>query len=475
MKKNIIIIAGGIVFSTLFYAQNLGINALLYSLFLIIILFINYKRLLFAKTIILSSLAMLASATAICMHGSDWSIFMYFLSTFLFLGYVASSQSSIYVGWLNGMYTILFGVFHSLFYQIETEKKLEPTEKVDISQVIKLVIIPVVLIVIFTLLYSSSNPIFNDVLEAIDFSFIDVFWLFTAAIGSLIMANIEKPQAIQELTVKDQQIANELQPKSLNELQLQSVRNESQIGFISILCLNLLLVFVLITEVLFLTNLNTTQASVLSQAVHQGVYASIASIVIAIGIIAFIYRGDVNFLKNNQKLRILTYIWITLNAFLVASIFTKNYLYIHEHGLTHKRIGVFIYLFLTIAGLITTYLKVNHRLNFVYLIRRNLAISYATLAIYSLINWSAIITEHNIQEEKVSRTYLESLLPQNALVLREYNLYDDYKSQTKSSIYYYNDYNEYDFINRNWQEFNWIAYQLKRTNENISKETAAAK
>lgn len=475
MKKTIIIIAGGIVFSTLFYAQNLGINALLYSLFLIVTLLINHKKLLFKKTIILSGIAMLASATAICAHGSDWSVFMYFLSTFLFLGYIASSQSSIYVSWLNGIYTSLFGMFHSLFYQLEKEQKPDNVEKIDIAQVIKLVIIPVILIVIFTLLYRSSNPIFNEVLEVIDFSFIDIFWLFTAAIGSLIMANIEKPQAIQELTKKDQEIPNELQPKSLNDLQIKSVQNESQIGLISILCLNLLLVFVLITELLFLTNLNTTQASVLSQAVHQGVYASIASIVIAIGIIAFIYRGDVNFLKNNQKLRALTYIWIILNALLVASIFTKNYLYIDEHGLTHKRIGVIVYLFLTMAGLVTTYLKVNHRLNFVYLIRRNLVISYTTLAFYGLINWSAIITEHNIVEEKVSRTYLESLLPQNALVLKKYNLYDDYKSQTKSSIYHYDDYNEYDFINRNWQEFNWIAHQLKASNENISKATAAAK
>ena len=92
MKKTIIIIAGGIVFSTLFYAQNLGINALLYSLFLIVTLLINHKKLLFKKTIILSGIAMLASATAICAHGSDWSIFMYFLSTFLFLGYIASSR-----------------------------------------------------------------------------------------------------------------------------------------------------------------------------------------------------------------------------------------------------------------------------------------------------------------------------------------------------------------------------------------------
>jgi len=96
-----------------------------------------------------------------------------------------------------------------------------------------------------------------------------------------------------------------------------------------------------------------------------------------------------------------------------------------------------------------------------------MAVGYVIIAIYALINWSAIITDHNIKADKIDQSYLESLLPQNALVLKEQGLYDLY-SQQKSGYRYYSDpYNEAIFINRNWQEFNWIAHQLGLDHEDL--------
>ncbi|MEN8816193.1 MAG: DUF4173 domain-containing protein, partial [Nonlabens sp.] len=426
MKKTIIITAGGLLFATLFYNQTLGINALIYSTFLIIALVVSKKGLLSKTTTVISALGMLTSAVAICYHGATWSIITYFFSTILFIGYVASSQSSIYISWLNGIYNSVFGVFHSFIYQQEETQVSQSKKKVDVGQLIKLIVIPLFLVIIFTILYSTSNPVFNEVLTAVDFSFINVFWMFTAVFGAFIMANIHQPLPIYDITARDQNYPNELEPKPLNEKQLKSVTNESQIGLISIICLNALLVMVLITEVIFLINSKSNHASVLSSAVHQGVYASIVSILLALTVIAIIFRGNVNFLKKNQNLRRLTYLWIGFNSLLVISIFIKNYTYIDDHGLTHKRIGVMVYLLLTMVGLCTTYLKINYRLNFVYLLRRNLAIGYATIAIYSVINWSAIITDHNIKENHIDPFYLRNLLPQNAMVLKKQGLYDEY-------------------------------------------------
>lgn len=464
-----IITAGGLLFATLFYNQNLGINALIYSVFLIIALAVSKKGLLSKTTTILSAIGMLSSAAAICYHGATWSIVTYYSSTLLFIGYVASSQSSIYVSWLNGIYNAVFGVFHSFIYQQEEAQVSLTKKKVDLGQLIKVVVIPLILVVIFTVLYSTSNPVFNKALSAIDLSVINGFWIFTAVVGGLIMANIQEPFPIEKITSQDKNYPNELHPKPLDEKRLKSVKNESQIGLISIICLNVLLVLVLITEAIFLTNSRSSHASILSDAVHQGVYASIVSIVLALGIIAIIFRGDVNFLKNNQKLRLLTYLWIALNSLLVISIFIKNYIYIDDHGLTHKRIGVMIYLLLTMVGLCTTYLKINYRLNFVYLVRRNLAIGYATIAIYSVINWSAIITDHNIKEDQIDPFYLESLLPQNALILKKHGVYDNYKKQKTKGNYRYDRYYESKFIDRNWQEFNWIAHQILLENEQLAQ------
>lgn len=469
MKKTIIITAGGLLFATLFYNQNLGVNALIYSAFLIIALAVSKKGLLTKTTTVLSALGMLSSAAAICYHGATWSIITYFFSTLLFIGYVASSQSSIYVSWLNGIYNTVFGIFHSFIYQEEEKEISQPKKKVDAGQLIKLIAIPLLLVIVFTALYSTSNPIFNEALSAIDFSFINGFWIFTAVFGAFVMANIHKPLPIYDITARDQNYPNELQPKSLKKEKLKSTINESQIGLITIICLNVLLVIVLITEFIFLTNSKSSHASVLSDAVHQGVYASIVSIILALSVIAFIFRGDVNFLKNNQKLRVFTYLWIVLNCLLVISIFIKNYIYIDDHGLTHKRIGVMVYLLLTMVGLCTTYLKINYRLNFVYLVRRNLAIGYATIAIYSVINWSAIITDHNIKENHIDPFYLRSLLPQNAMVLKKQGLYDEYTFNKNRKRRSNKVYHEVTFIDRNWQEFNWIAFQIQQDNGKLTK------
>lgn len=118
---------------------------------------------------------------------------------------------------------------------------------------------------------------------------------------------------------------------------------------------------------MFILNIKDFAASELSDAVHSGVYASIVSIILAVVIIAIFFRGSINFIRENGTLKTLTFIWIGLNSLLIASIFTKTYLYIDQYGLSMKRIGVVVYLTLCLIGLFTTFLKVQHQLNFVYL------------------------------------------------------------------------------------------------------------
>lgn len=464
MKKTIIIILGGITFATLFYKHLLGLNAALYALFLIISLAIMNLNAFKKPVVIASCAAMLGSSIAIIMHGSSMPIFCYFLSVFLFLGYIASAQSSIYVSWLNGLYNTFFGVFHEFLFQIE-KVKTAPTQKYAVAQILRITIIPILLITIFSYLYSVANPVFAEWLSLIDLSFIDGLWFFTAVLGSFIMANIIQPQPITPLTDIDVQQGNLLTPKEQDDIQIKKTQNELQIGTFSILGLNILLVLVLISEFMFVTNIREFPASELSDAVHSGVYASIVSIILAVVIIAIFFRGSVNFIKENSNLKMLTFIWIGLNSLLIASIFVKTYLYIDQYGLSMKRIGVMVYLMLCLIGLFTTFLKVQHKLNFVYLWRRNLAISFVTVAIFSLFNWSAMITDYNLKNDFVDNKQLERLFPQNALVLKEYGMYDDAQQLKENFGYRSALYWENRFTDRDWQDFNYIAYKIKEGNE----------
>lgn len=464
MKKTLIIILGGITFATLFYNRHLGLNTAIYAAFLIIALAIMNTKSLLKTSIITSAVAMMGSSMAILWHGSNIAVWCYFLSVFLFIGLVASSQVSIYTAWLNGLYNMLFGMFHEFIFNIKKIKE-EKEPKYAVAQIIKITVIPILLIIVFSSLYSIANPVFAEWLGHINFSFIDGLWFFTAVLGGFIMANIAQPQALESLTEEDLNTKNFLDPKILTETEIEKTKNELQLGTYSITALNLLLVIVLITEFLFISNIKAFKASELSDAVHSGVYASIVSIILAVVIIAIFFRGNVNFIKENKSLKRLTYVWIGLNSLLITSIFIKTYLYIDQYGLSMKRIGVIVYLLLCLIGLFTTVLKVQHRLNFVYLWRRNLTTSFAIICVFSLFNWSAIVTDYNLKHDFVDYKQLERLLPQNALILKKYGEYDNAQVLNKNLGYSSTRYWEHNFIDRDWQDFNYIAYKIKEENK----------
>ena len=170
--------------------------------------------------------------------------------------------------------------------------------------------------------------------------------------------------------------------------------------------LNILIVFLLITDVIFLTqSSNNISAVELSVQVHQGINALIISIILAIALIVYFFRGSLNFYKHTKFLKTATYIWITLNSILVLVTLFKNYQYVHSFGLTYKRIGVFFYLLLAFIGLVLTYIKVKNIKNIVFLFRKNIEISFIVLVVSSFINWDVFITKYNVSY--VQKTQLD--------------------------------------------------------------------
>ena len=113
--------------------------------------------------------------------------------------------------------------------------------------------------------------------------------------------------------------------------------------------LNVLLVFFIVTDIMSLMTMDTSKASELSDLVHSGINTLIASILIAIAIILYFFRRNLNFYSENRILKHLTFIWIALNIMLIVLIAIKNQNYITSFGLTYKRIGVHIYISTVLA------------------------------------------------------------------------------------------------------------------------------
>ncbi len=457
MKTKLTAIAGGICFATLFYDQRLGLNCLLLSVFFVLILLQNIKILKDRWSILWSGIGMLLSALAVLLHGSNMAVAFYFFSTFLFIGCVAQSQVSSYLAFFNGVYTTVFGSFHGVFYP--EEKTAEHSEEQrDYPQLARISLIPLGLSVVFIFVYYQINPVFSEWVDAIDLGVIDYLWFLTAILGSWITANVSKSATIKEWVQKDLRTKNDLEPSPSLSERLKNIKNEIQTGTVSMIALNLLLIVFLVSEYLFVSSIQDFPASVLSNAVHAGVYASITSIILAIALILIFFRGDLNFVEKNQTLKNLTYFWILLNLLLTFSVLFKTYIYIDQYGLSIKRIGVLMYLSLCIIGLVTTYLKINRKLNLVYLLRRNVTIGFTSLLLFSLINWSSIITRYNIENDFIDYHQFSNLLPQNAVELQQYNLLPEVNEFRRSRYIPEFDLSEYQ--DRNWQEYNRVAAAL---------------
>ena len=130
---------------------------------------------------------------------------------------------------------------------------------------------------------------------------------------------------------------------------------------------------------------------------RSGTFTLIVSIILVIAIIVFFFRGVLNFNTTSKSLKILAYVWIAQNVFMIISAMQRNQMYIAQYGMTHKRIGVYIFLLLAIIGLIVALYKVIKTMNLWFIIRKSVWAFYAVLIVLSAVNWDYIITAYNIK------------------------------------------------------------------------------
>jgi hypothetical protein len=79
------------------------------------------------------------------------------------------------------------------------------------------------------------------------------------------------------------------------------------------------------------------------------------------------------------------------------------------YGLTHKRIGVIIFLIVTLIGLITMVLKIYKKLNIRFLLISNSWAFMTLLLILSFVNFDKIIAINNLKRTDCDMDYIKSL------------------------------------------------------------------
>jgi len=131
---------------------------------------------------------------------------------------------------------------------------------------------------------------------------------------------------------------------------------------------------------------------------------------VAIALILFYFRGELNFYGRKRAIVVLAAGWVAQNLFMVFTGAVKNGMYIHEYSLTYKRIDVYVWLLLVVFGLLTTTYKLFFLRTNMFLVRINSWLCFVSLVAASFFNWDDLITEYNIARGgNVDYAYLLSL------------------------------------------------------------------
>jgi len=406
-----------LVFSLLFFTKDVGLNLLLLALLICFLLVTNNQK---NKIPWLYISVFSLCGLVVFIHPSTLNVIAYVVSLFILIGKIASQKSATYIAGLVGLISLTSASIGNLIHSKKTIARKKNTKLILYG---KGIAIAMGLVLLFTTLYRTANPIFNDLLTNIDLSFISFSWLLFTTLGYFIFLHLLRPYHSHILIEKDLKLGDDLpRPETTFSAELiKKLGNEVTIASIVLAALNLLLLVFLVTDIIYLSTPNVTNESQYSQSVHQGVYALLLSIICAIAVILYYYRGNLNFFIKNKSLKSLSFLWIVLNLILTTTTFYKNYSYVSELGFTYKRIGVFIYLLLIIGGLLTVGIKISKQKNFLFLIRSNTTIAFSILFISSAIPWDVLITKYNLAQIKnPDLSYLMSLDNSNSGYLLEY-------------------------------------------------------
>jgi hypothetical protein len=428
IAKIVLVITGAVLFNLVFFNEKLAINTVLFDAFLLSALFFLYPQARQHATVNWLLLGHVVCLAMLVVHNTELSKIAFVITGLLIAGFAEYAHRSVWFAGGSMLMNVLM-VAASFVEPIRFNRGPVIKGKA-ISRVIRFAIFPIILLVVFFCIYLLANNVFSDIagrigaqLEQFFSHFFDFFsWqrsLFLL-LGLLITGSILLKSKLDYFSAREARMHDGLQRfrKTLNKRKegaffqiielimgrmasgIMALKNENTTGIISLVLLNILLLVVNIIDVNFLwVHFQYKEGEPIYKMVHEGTELLIVSIVLAMAILLFFFKGNLNFYKRNKWLKYGAYAWIIQNAMLVSSVFLRDYYYILRHGLAYKRIGVLFFLIMVLVGLATVFLKIWNRKTNYFLFRVNAWAGIVVLVLATTIHWDEFIAGYNLQRK----------------------------------------------------------------------------
>ena len=421
MKKHQIILACSILFTLLFYNESIGVNLSIFGLLLTGSICYFFQDRFTDRSHLILVVTSVLSCLAFAWYG-DFVSFLALATSILFLQF-KTQESKLKI--IQVFPLVFLNAFASIG-RIFMFSQWLPERKIHNNFAKKLVayfIIPTIFIIVFFTAYSFGSSHFSSLLTdyTLDIDIVEV--ILIGILGfyiSFSFWNYWVPEVCYEKNeLLDNDFNNIAEIKSQNTFSFLDIDFERKSGEITLVLLNIMLVVFIVTynyEQFF----EVIAKSNLSADTHERVNSVIFSIVMAVGVIMFYFKGGFNFDKKATNLKKLAKIWIVLNGLLIVSTIIKNSEYISVFGLTYKRLGVYAFLTLALIGLVFVFLKITKQKTNAYLANQMVWYFYGTVLLCSFVNWGNLITTYNIAVNKCVEPIFLSRLNFNDEARREY-------------------------------------------------------
>lgn len=417
-KKTVFLLISLIVYCYLFFQQSIGINVLIFNGIVITCLGVLDPSLLRQKNWGLVAVGALMTATGAFLYGSVLSCIGNVIALLLLANLSREKEASLFFALIQTGFNYIVSPLIRLVNGID--KLTDATDKesrvfnMTVGTLLKF-LIPSVILLFFFFVYKDSNPVFSNFVNQFAF---DISWDFIQFLlfGTFLLYFFFNQYSYFPLVNKDRTSVNYLSGINEKEISLfRSIDTEYGSGVLMFGLLNSLLLLVNYLDIQYIL-FAKKDISLYSDYIHQGVNSSIFSVIVAILVTLFFFRGNLNFYSKTRKIKTVALIWIAQNIILLFTCIHKNYSYIDAFGLTHKRIGVYIYLLVTLVGLILTWIKITRVKSNTYLLRTNTWSVFSILVVSSLFNWNQIIFHHNTTcQPSIERDYYLENLPETSL------------------------------------------------------------
>ncbi len=447
--KSILVIATGLMTIFLFSSEIMGINTLIFTSIIIgITYFLDPEsfqnprlQLVIGGTFILSIL--------VVWHNSILSKTIFIASFILMIGII--QQRTLRFLW----YGFLLGIGSLLSAPINFFQKMSTYTKGGGKNFIKwgqIIVLPMAIVFVFFMIYYVAVPSFGNISDRFtnwlgqffEWKFPGpAFWLFV--LGSFICVAIVWENNLGHFLLRrDQQFRINLRRRKKKQwypysFSFLGLKKEYLMAMICISILNGLLLIVNfshLTTLLF--HSNGLQAKHLSKSLHASTELLIFSIIMAMGLLLFFFRRNLNFYPNNQLLKVLAYTWLGQNGILALLTFFQDIQYILNYGMAYYRLWLAFFLFMVIIGLISIYFKIAKKRSIYYLLVVNALNLYLCLILISSFNWDLIMTRFNIFHAKNEQLDLHFLFhnvsDKNTYILLEHKEFILSKKQPHYSI-----------------------------------------